>query len=254
MKLVPEMVGMIERRLLVNYRVDPQVLQRFLPKPFRPQLVDGAGVAGICLIRLGQLRPAGVPRRLGLTVENAAHRVVVEWDGPDGPGCGVHVPRRDTSSNVATLLGGRLFPGEQHRARFRVHEDDGRFEVAITSRDGRAHVDVVASAASDLASSSVFSSMAEASAFFRNGSLGYSATRSGVRFDGLELCCTIWHIEPLMVERVESSFFDDHERFPPGAATIDSAFSMGGIPVSWKQRRPLLDADAVTAGAGPPCA
>ena len=59
---LPEMQGEIERRLLVNYRVDPEVMARVLPQPFRPQLVGDAAVAGICLIRLGHLRPSRVPR------------------------------------------------------------------------------------------------------------------------------------------------------------------------------------------------
>src|SRR5579862_8383869 len=110
MNRVPVIVGTIQRRLLINYRVDPEALESFLPSPFRPQLVDGIGMAGICLIRLGHLRPAGLPHRLGVTTENAAHRIAVEWDGPDGPVSGVYIPRRDTSSQLTALLGGRLFP------------------------------------------------------------------------------------------------------------------------------------------------
>lgn len=253
MRWSPAMVGVIERRLLVNYRVDRSVLARLLPDPFRPQLVGGMGVAGICLIRLAQLRPAGLHHQLGLTTENAAHRIAVEWDGPDGLRRGVYVPRRDTSSYLATLVGGRLFPGEHHRARFAVHEGGGRFEAAFTSRDGRAHVDVVASTMADLPADSVFGSVAEASAFFREGSLGYSATRKPDRFDGLELCCATWNVVPLVVERVESSFFDDHAHFPAEAAELDCALLMGGIPVRWKQRRPLLGSASVTTTVGPAC-
>ena len=67
MKHVPHVAATIERRLLVNYRVDPGALQRVIPAGFRPHLVNGVGVAGICLIRLGQLRPVGLPDFLGLT-------------------------------------------------------------------------------------------------------------------------------------------------------------------------------------------
>src|SRR5947209_7960567 len=79
-----------------------------LPFPFRPMVRGGYGVAGICLIRLGGLGPVGVLRPFGLTSENVAHRVAVEWDGADGPSSGVYVPRRDTSSRLAALAGGRL--------------------------------------------------------------------------------------------------------------------------------------------------
>ena len=37
----PVMTATIERRLLINYQVDPEVLTRVLPAPFRPHLVGG---------------------------------------------------------------------------------------------------------------------------------------------------------------------------------------------------------------------
>jgi len=101
----------MERRILVNYRVDPDVLASALPPPFRPVLVDGHGVAGKCLIRLGGICRAMFPALVGLTSENAAHRVAVRWDTPSGPRTGVYIPRRDTSSLLAAVAGGRLFPG-----------------------------------------------------------------------------------------------------------------------------------------------
>ena len=60
MKL-PVIRGVIDRRILVNYRVDPRVLAPLVPAPFRPKMVGGTGSVGICLIRLKQVRPAFLP-------------------------------------------------------------------------------------------------------------------------------------------------------------------------------------------------
>ena len=49
---IPVIRGLIERRILVNYRADPAVVARTLPPPFRPRLVRGSAMVGICLIRL----------------------------------------------------------------------------------------------------------------------------------------------------------------------------------------------------------
>ena len=73
----------IERRLLVNYRIDAEMVQRQLPAPFRPQLVSGWAVGGVCFIRLGDLRPNHCPSGVGIRTENVAHRFAVEWDGDD---------------------------------------------------------------------------------------------------------------------------------------------------------------------------
>jgi hypothetical protein len=230
----PEIEGRIERRLLVNYRVDPEVLMRILPEPFRPQLVDGAGVAGICLIRLGAMRPRHFPEWVGLTSENAAHRVAVEWDTPAGPRTGVYIPRRDSDSWVNVVVGGRIYPGRHHRARFEVKETEEVMQVAYTARDGSAQVDVSVQLADQLDGSRLFTNLAEASSFFEAGSIGYSATRQPARFDGLGLNTTAWKVEATVVNHVHSSFFDKHATFPAGSAELDSALLMRSVPVLWQ--------------------
>jgi hypothetical protein len=55
---IPVVRGVIARRLLVNFRVKAEIVERLLPPPFRPKLVCDWAMAGICLIRLERLRPA----------------------------------------------------------------------------------------------------------------------------------------------------------------------------------------------------
>lgn len=233
---LPAMHGMIQRRMLVNFRCDPEVLARMLPAPFRPKLVRGWGMAGICLIRLGSIRPAFLPKSFGLTSENAAHRIAVEWDEHGVTREGVFIPRRDTDSFLNRLAGGRLFPGVHHAAVFRVWETDERFKIEIHSDDNKVFVRVAARLAPSLPGQSVFVSLAEASSFFRQGSLGWSARSLANEFDGLELQCDEWKLLPLGVERIESSFFADRSLFPPGTTVFDSAFLMRNLAHSWHAR------------------
>lgn len=237
---LPVMRGVIERRILVNFRCDPKVLARSLPAPFRPKLIRGYGMAGICLIRLGEVRPGFLPASLGLRSENAAHRIAVEWDDGEAVREGVFIPRRDTNSCVNQLAGGRLFPGEHHRADYKVWETPKRFKVELRAGDGGAFVRVAARLADKLPSGSIFADLEEASEFFRAGSLGWSARAKAGEYDGLELHSEKWHMEPLTVERVESSFFDDRKLFPPGTATFDSAFLMRDIPHEWRARGRMI--------------
>ena len=143
---IPIVRGLIDRRILVNFRVDPEVLARLLPSPFRPKLVNGVGMAGVCLIRLKHIRPRFLPGVVGISSENAAHRIAVEWDQDGSRHEGVFIPRRDTSSRLNTLAGGRLFPGEHHHARFQVEERNDHYRVALDSDDGRTHLLVEESA------------------------------------------------------------------------------------------------------------
>jgi hypothetical protein len=233
---IPVVVGVIDRRILVNYRVNPDVLKAILPPPFRPKLINDYGMAGVCLIRLKNVRPRGYPPWIGFSSENAAHRVAVEWEENGGTRDGVFIPRRDTSSWLNAAVGGRLFPGEHHHATFRVNEGGGRYRVDVESDDGITHLAVDGRVAPALPEGSCFRSLAEASAFFERGFLGYSVTSRADEFDGLELRCAKWRVEPLAVERVQSSFFDDPNRFPPGSVAFDCALLMEGVDHAWHGR------------------
>jgi hypothetical protein len=173
---VPVVRGVIDRRILVNYHVDPRVVAPLLPAPFLPKVTRGVGMVGICLIRLRNVRPTFLPPWLGISSENAAHRTAVEWDDGVATRDGVYVRRRDTDSRLNSIAGGRLFPGVHHHARSVVEEASGRYSVALRRDDGVTRMSVRGRRADRLPASSVFRSLDEASAFFRAGALGYSAT------------------------------------------------------------------------------
>jgi hypothetical protein len=230
---LPSIQGTIDRRILVNFRADPDVLASQLPSPFRPLLINDWGMAGICLIRLTQIRPWRLPAIFGLSSENAAHRIAVEWDHQGQRREGVYVPRRDTSSRLNSILGGTVFPGEQHHARFRVDEADGRYSIAINSDDRTTRVCVDGKSVSQFPTESVFGSLEQASRFFERGSVGYSATHRIGQFDGLELCSRNWSVTPFAIDRVESSFFENRDLFPAGSLHFDCALLMRGIEHEW---------------------
>jgi hypothetical protein len=236
---IPAIRGIIDRRILVNYRADPEVLARMLPRPFRPKLVNGFGMAGVCLIRLKYIRPKFLPSFVGVASENAAHRIAVEWDQNGGQKEGVFIPRRDTSSRLNAILGGRLFPGEHHHAKFEVNEHGDQYQITLDSDDHQTHLLVQGYSAKELPNDSVFGSIQEASDFFERGALGYSVTSNPGEFDGLELRSMKWHVTPLAVEKVESSFFENRALFPPGAVHLDCALLMRGIDHEWHGKETL---------------
>jgi len=240
---VPAIQGVIDRRILVNYRIRPEAAAKLLPDPFRPQLVGGWAIGGICLIRLKEIRPRLWPRRLGIRSENAAYRFAVEWQQEGQTHTGVYIPRRETSSRLNAWAGGRLFPGVHHLADFEVSETNDRFDVELTSRDGEQQFHVVAERSVGLPKTSVFTSVQTMSEFFAEGSYGYSprSDKPGgcVCCDGLELRCATWSVQPLAVAHLESSFFGDTDLFGPGDAEFDCALLMQGIPHSWHTLPPI---------------
>ena len=235
---IPKITGTIERRILINYQVDKEVVAKFLPKPFRPKLVNDRAVVGICLIRLKDIRPKGLPKFIGISSENGAHRIAVEWTDKDGVQEGVYIPRRDTSSKLNSLAGGRIFPGVHHFADFKVDERDGNYSVEFRSEDDT-FLSIKAQETKDWNSDSIFEDLDCASCFFEKGAVGYSPDNSGGKFDGLELKAYRWKVTPLKVSEVRSSFFENENIFPSGSVKFDNALLMRNIEHEWKSLKEI---------------
>lgn len=243
---MPAIRGIIDRRILANFRIDPKVMAAALPAPFRPQIVKGFAIGGICLIRLTKVRPRGFPIPWGLSSENAAHRIAVEWDEGDAQHHGVFVPRRDTNSRLNTVVGGRLFPGVQNFANFQCIESSDELSVTMRSTDDQAHVHVKGTVSSQLPDNSVFDSLAHASNFFKLGAVGFSPSTTSKQFDGIELRCDNWEVQSLSVTEIRSSYFDDTSKFPKGTAEFDNALLMRGIRHEWHSSYPMCCPPSMT--------
>ncbi len=227
---IPTIKGIIDRRILVNYTVEADVAMSVVPKPFRPKLINGKAIAGICLIRLKQVRPKGFPAFTGMGSENGAHRFAVDWVEIGLLKEGVFIPRRDTSSWFNTLTGGRVFPGKHVHARFDVEEKAGNYHVAFKSADGTT-ISVDAKLTDELNKDSVFKDVDSASAFFKTGSTGYSPGNN--KYEGLLLNTYKWEVKPLDVLKVKSSYFENEKLFPKGSVAFDNALLMTNIEHEW---------------------
>lgn len=227
---IPTLEGIIERRILLNFAIDKQVLEKIIPAPFKPKLISDKGIGGICLIRLKHIRPKGFPKLFSIDSENAAHRFAVEWIENGIKKEGVYIPRRDTNSTVNHLTGGRLFPGIHHKAKFEVLEQGNHYKIDIRSTDGMT-LSVSAETATGLNKDSVFADLETASSFFRNGSVGFSPNDKS--YDGIELKIKRWEVTPLLVQNIQSSFFNDETLFPKGAISFDNALLMKNVRHDW---------------------
>ncbi|MBO2012558.1 DUF2071 domain-containing protein [Siccationidurans soli] len=233
----PLLTGLIDRRILLNFRAAPEVVNQLLPHPFRAQQVQGMAIVGICLIRLRHERIKGLPPVFGLASENGAHRIAVEWEANGHLHSGVYIPRRDTSSAVNALVGNQLL-GIHYHSTFLVAEAGGRYAISFQSADGT-QLTVKAQETDVWPTTSLFADQDQASDFFRRGAAGYSPRASGAGFDGVELQTTQWKVSPLAVQHVSSSFFADSSRFPVGSVVFDNALLMRDVSHDWK-RLPAL--------------
>ncbi|WP_156309458.1 DUF2071 domain-containing protein [Sphingobacterium endophyticum] len=234
---IPNIHGFIDRRMLINYIADPEIVAKLIPKPFTPKLYADKAIVGICLIRLKKIKPKGFPDFMGVNSENAAHRFAVEWIDEDGSKKeGVYIPRRDTNLRLNSIIGGRLFPGKHDYAKFNVQESNRKYHLDFLSLD-QTSISVDAEISNSLNADSVFNDLKTVSDFFSNGSVGYSP--NGKKFDGLKLETYNWEVKPLRVKEVRSSFFDDKTKFPEGSIKFDNAILMENIEHEWKSLKSI---------------
>lgn len=245
---IPTITGVIRRRILLNYRISPDVVKAVLPPRFRPKMVGGHSIGGICLIRLEQIRPKGLPNLISISSENSAHRIAVEWEDEAGhPREGVFVSRRDTDSRTNALAGGRIFPGVHHLSRFTASDQEGRISLRVDADDfERPLVDLKASETDEFPATSIFGALHESSRFFEAGCIGYSSRPNSCTMDGLTLKVTNWQVSPLKVHHVRSAYYDDRSLFPPGSIEFDHALLMRDIPHEWHSEPTMTTGQSIT--------
>lgn len=228
----PAIRGVIERRILVNYRVDVGTLDAVLPEPFRGREVgeSGKGIGSVCLMRVGDARLRFAPSGFGASVETATHRISAEREKNGETENCVYVPRRDVSSGLFAAVGERLLPAELNRGNFRVVERDGVCRIRVNCGDEFAGVEVRETESGETDHDSVFDSTESAAKFFCEAGMRYSP--SGDRYDSVELCPREWGMKPVEVGEARSSLFESLE-----GAELDSAFKMEDIEHEWRPRR-----------------
>jgi hypothetical protein len=229
--ILPTIHGYIDRRILINFTADPDIVGKIIPVPFRPKVYKEKAIVGICLIRLKHIKPKGLPDFMGISSENGAHRIAVEWDEEGETTEGVFIPRRDTSLRFNTLVGGRLFPGRHYLAKFNVKEADGNYHIDFTSSDNTS-ISIDALETNHFNPNSLFGTLENVSGFFEKGAVGYSPNRD--RYEGLELQTYTWRVRPLEVKQVYSSFYENETVFPRGSVQFDNALLMANVEHEWK--------------------
>lgn len=230
----PVVQGKIERRILLNYRIDPEIAAAQIPAPYRPKLHCGKAIGGICLIRITHIRPRYAPPIIGLSSENAACRFAVEWDAKDGLREGMYIPHRDTSSRLGSFLGGTLLPGPYSHAQFTVYESFDELFVEMRSRrKAEPSLVVQGHIATHLPHDSIFRSLDEATAFFAHHSAGMTDGAAPREFDGMKLPTRHWQVIPVDITCMRSAYFDDTSRFPEGSIHFDSALLLRGTATDW---------------------
>ena len=153
---LPVLNGIIDRRLLINYRIKPEVVKSLLPPQLDPLVINGYASGGICLLRLKDIGVKYTPSFLRITSENAAHRFLVTWRKGGDIMKGVYIPQRHTDSQLNVLLAGKVFAWPHYPAKFETSECNGQYSVNMRSSEGKTHLRVDAVLSDSFPTNSMF--------------------------------------------------------------------------------------------------
>jgi|GEM_PF-1202959 Uncharacterized conserved protein (COG2071). len=220
--------GVCDRRVILNWRVDPKLIAKQLPHPFRPRLVNGKAIVGIDVLKLFDMRPTGFPSFAGFATENAVDRISVEWEEGGSTVQGLFVPNRYSPSAVNALVSiARLFPTVFKHATFDFEERNGKFRISLIMGGNR--LEMEAKESDQLEAKSVFKTAQSASDFHRDSKISYSPSHDSDIFDAVYLKTLDWNATPLKVHSLSYTFI---ERAYPGAE-FDSALIMKSTRHEW---------------------
>lgn len=230
---LPALDGIIDRRILINYRIKPEIVKSILPPHLEPLLISGFASGGICLLRLRNIGVKHSPLFLRINSENAAHRFLITYRKGGQIIKGVYIPRRDTDSKLNVLLAGKFFSWPHFPAVFQVKEGDDRYLIKMKSRDGKTELEADAELDDSFPNKSMFDSLEHASSCFESCPIGVSPSTDNKTFKTIRLETKTWNVKALLVRSLRSSFFDDKSIFPQGTIEFDNAMLMEGIEHQW---------------------
>jgi hypothetical protein len=230
---LPVLNGLIDRRILVNYRVEPDVVKSLLPSYLEPLVINGYASAAICLLRLKNIGMKYSPSFLRITSENAAHRFLVKYTKGNEEGTAVFIPRRDTDSILNVVLAGKMFSWPHYSASFLVKEANGNYCVKMQSKDHHSMVQVEAQLSDTFPSKSMFDSLDHASDCFHGCAVGISPSAQVSKVKTIKLKTKTWYVKPLHISFLKSSYFENKSLFPEGSIEFDNGILMEGIEHEW---------------------
>ncbi|MEM8883123.1 MAG: DUF2071 domain-containing protein [Planctomycetota bacterium] len=228
-KILPDIRARLRERFVINFRVDPDVLQRRLPDWLAPQLIDGAAVASYCLLDLDQVTFGPVPDKLGVRNRNCAQRYGI-IDTRSGEPC-VYVAERNTDSRLGSFITGLGFPGHHPRLDVAMDAVDDGWRIEVGDGGATPLFAARLQPASETRST-LFPSTDAFAAFLAGGVRSYCPATDAAKLNVVDMHKQDTHYEPLVAVDIEDRIVRDWLELD-GPLAFDSAFRTVGGSYIW---------------------
>jgi uncharacterized protein YqjF (DUF2071 family) len=248
------MRGMVRRRFLINYPVDPSLLEPFLPPGGQLSRHQGKAWFSDCFVHVSHMRPSIVPSALGLSFRCLIHRTRAVLPFPDGKNReAVLVLDPSIDSRLLGVVGTSMTGVPFKRRPIEFVTDGSAWRIAV--REGTNVIyEVMIRAASfrtEMPANSPFTSLSEADDFLLGVSYGGSWDREDSTLQVLAETHDPWQAQAGTCDVRRNAFLKrlgiDTPRADHVITMVDCPhyFAMKGHKVSLK-----ADGRAVTASTG----
>ena len=215
---------------LVNYAMEPFLLQSLLPYPIQPNIHNGEAFLSVVVSELKDMRPTFIPKGMGFNFNQIVYRAIVTCNNERG----VHFLRSDANNKIMCLTGNLFSFFHFNYARIENTLNDGHHSINVLTKNREA--DIVANydlskVNKEMPEYSVFSSLEDAKEFFVELYVAFSAIdncSTAVRIKRTE-----WDLRVVHDENAIYSFMDGSEMFPKGSTRLDSVFYVKNLFYHW---------------------
>ena len=226
-----------ETSLVLTYALPASVLQAYLAPGLTLDMYGDFGFLAIALVQTRELRPAFLPACFGINFSLSGYRIFTRYRTSAGRSLsGLRILRTDTDRWSMQVFGNLLTHYRYERSHWLARRTDEKYEVQVSTADGRANLHVEADLSTEPTTppaGSPFRDFREARKFA--GPLPFtfdyeSQTGSIVRVQGER---QEWNPRPVPVT-VHRNTFLEQEAFRNAGAVLANAFFLEDVPYSWR--------------------
>lgn len=218
---------------LVNFAVRPDVLASRLPDHLRPDVHDGWSYLSIVIAEMERMRPAFLPRALGITYSQVVYRAVVVC----GRERGAYFVRSDADNALMALAGNALTFFRFHRADATWSFSAGTTRFSLRPRGGEAAgIDaeyVLADAKDQMPATSRFATLDRAQCFLTELYVAFGTKRRDGRVDAVRIQRNDWRSRVVRDRVASYEAMKSGVVFGPGEAELDSIFYVERLNYRW---------------------
>jgi uncharacterized protein YqjF (DUF2071 family) len=218
---------------LANFAIRPDVLATRLPSHLRPAVHEGWSFLSIVIAEMERMRPAFLPRALGITYSQVVYRAVVTC----GDERGVYFLRSDADNGLMVAAGNALTFFRFHRSDMTWSLGNDVIRFVLRPRDGdRAAIDAeydLRAGSTTMPKSSRFRSLDGAQQFLTELYVAFGAKRVGGAIDAVRIRRNVWQ-SVVVTDRIANyEAMSAGTLFGAGEAELDSWFYVEQMNYHW---------------------